>query len=372
MPIKQNKVLAKHEQVEGLLMERIANGEARTGAALPSESRLMRDLKVSRTTVRRAIGNLVRQGVLDSRAGFGHVVRSTESRPVIGIIYKHSLFGADLVPYFSLQLEALQRELERRACTMRVYATELDKSCWDDLEQLQRDARRGRLVGVVGLGWPTGPDDPLALRRRDAELTQLFREVGLPFTALTELDVPAAVALDYEALGFLGTDHFLKRGIREVALMTFTYSRGAYPKRAVKGFLRALEAHGLPFRNDRVLRVGPETESGAYKTFKAWWPRSGHPGALVIDDDSLNKGVMIAALELGVAVPKQLALAALTIKGSRTFYPCPFIPLEIDPDENARVAIDRLLKMIANPEVVPPPLLLEPRIVPQTTKGDTP
>src|SRR4051812_50137422 len=65
----------KTEQVEALVLRRIERGELSIGSRLPSERVLAERLGVSRVTVVRALENLRRGGVLETKRGAGTVGR---------------------------------------------------------------------------------------------------------------------------------------------------------------------------------------------------------------------------------------------------------------------------------------------------------
>lgn len=56
--------------------DRIATGTYRPGLALPSERDLMEQFAVSRVTIRRALKELVREALIESRQGSGYIVRT--------------------------------------------------------------------------------------------------------------------------------------------------------------------------------------------------------------------------------------------------------------------------------------------------------
>jgi GntR family transcriptional regulator len=60
-----------YAQVRQLLIDDLRNGDIQPGARLPSERELCERLGVSRVTVRRALSELVTEGVLESSAGRG-------------------------------------------------------------------------------------------------------------------------------------------------------------------------------------------------------------------------------------------------------------------------------------------------------------
>jgi GntR family transcriptional regulator len=66
--------LPLYVQVEDALTERIASGALQPGGQLPSEESLIAEFKVSRTTIRATIQNLVRQGLVEIRRGKGTFV----------------------------------------------------------------------------------------------------------------------------------------------------------------------------------------------------------------------------------------------------------------------------------------------------------
>src|SRR3954469_8427418 len=66
--------LPLYVQVEETLTERIVSGELPAGCQLPSEDSLVSEFKVSRTTIRTTIQNLVRQGLVEIRRGKGTFV----------------------------------------------------------------------------------------------------------------------------------------------------------------------------------------------------------------------------------------------------------------------------------------------------------
>lgn len=70
----------RYQQIADELRGRVATGEFAEGGLLPSESELAAAYGVSRVTVRRALAELKRAGLVDSRQGFGWFVPGTPLR----------------------------------------------------------------------------------------------------------------------------------------------------------------------------------------------------------------------------------------------------------------------------------------------------
>lgn len=68
----------KAQKVYLLLRDEILNGARPAGSYLPGELRLAESFSVSRVTIRRALDGLVREGLIERRAGSGTVVRASQ------------------------------------------------------------------------------------------------------------------------------------------------------------------------------------------------------------------------------------------------------------------------------------------------------
>jgi DNA-binding GntR family transcriptional regulator len=84
-----------YQQVYDNLKQRIERGQYKPDSPLPSESRLKREFNVSQITIRRALKELVHEGLLVSRQGRGHFVQppSENGAYVIGL----SSFTSDVL-----------------------------------------------------------------------------------------------------------------------------------------------------------------------------------------------------------------------------------------------------------------------------------
>ena len=65
----------KHREISRYLSAAITGGKYIIGARLPSESQLVKQFKVSRPTVGRALRDLETDGLIERRAGSGTFVR---------------------------------------------------------------------------------------------------------------------------------------------------------------------------------------------------------------------------------------------------------------------------------------------------------
>jgi GntR family transcriptional regulator len=85
--------LPLYAQIKSVLLRRIGEGEWPANLALPSEWELAAQLDVSQGTVRKALGELVAQGVLYRRQGLGTFVAEAADDWGAGCLLTPGLFG---------------------------------------------------------------------------------------------------------------------------------------------------------------------------------------------------------------------------------------------------------------------------------------
>ncbi|TIU10688.1 MAG: GntR family transcriptional regulator, partial [Mesorhizobium sp.] len=84
-----------YRRLQAALVDAIASGTLKPGAVLPPERELALELGISRVTVRRAMAELVRQGLITQRHGSGTYVSGTRERVVQSLSRLYS-FSEDM------------------------------------------------------------------------------------------------------------------------------------------------------------------------------------------------------------------------------------------------------------------------------------
>ena len=297
MSSQENPVQAvapKYEQVRRILFEQIRHRRMGVGAKIPSEAELMRRFSVSRVTVRRAVRHLVRDGILQSEAGVGTIVRARAARPPIGIVYGRQFCRPQDVPAYRLLIDALQRILAEQQFAPRLYfVRSYGTDQPSDRDQFSADLRRGLLQGVLAVAWPCPEFEDAALAAADRELLELIGK--LPCSGWSGADLPGALALDYESVGYLGTRHFLDKGLDRVSLIVGV-DRILDQKAVVNGYRRALGERDLHVRPPWLVRTTELSRPAGYEAMRQLWSLDQRPRAVVIADDIMAQGSMTAAL----------------------------------------------------------------------------
>lgn len=84
--IDTNSPIPIYFQIEKIIGEKILSGEFKEGDKIPTEMELTESLKVSRPTIRQAMVNLKRAGLIEVKRGSGTFVKTKDfEEPVLGI-----------------------------------------------------------------------------------------------------------------------------------------------------------------------------------------------------------------------------------------------------------------------------------------------
>ena len=88
---RENRIVPLYHQIEHLIRHRVAKNQYPPGSQIASEHELCRELKVSRITVREALRELVREGLLVKVQGKGTFVSPDATAPLPPIKYTGAL-----------------------------------------------------------------------------------------------------------------------------------------------------------------------------------------------------------------------------------------------------------------------------------------
>lgn len=355
----------KFLQVQAAILREIQARRLRLGDRIPSEPQLARRLQVSRETVRKAIARLVRDGIVETRRGHGHIVCSVRPRSVIGVLFNRNVFLPQTGAFPRLLLRGIYHEIARRGGKVRLYQPVVENLEYQfDHERLMQHIRRGLFAGLITMYWPESPSTHPPLAARDQQTLDLLRSQRIPMVMLTDQVAPASVGLDLPHIGYIGARHLLDQGLRRIGLLMAPASGGSSGafEALHRGYGQALrEADVLP-RLSWIQRAPEISEAGGFLAVRRWSGIRQLQG-LVIPDDHLTKGAVLAAMTKGIRVPQQFQIAGLSIKGGELFFPVPTTRIELDPEAIARALVEQLWAQFDDPDRLPPMRLIESRIV---------
>jgi LacI family transcriptional regulator len=199
-----------------------------------------------------------------------------------------------------------------------------------------------------------------------------LRRAGYPIVLLVDdpgrrLDV---VSVDDCRGAEIATDHLVGLGHRRIAFLDAGSPLGNMEK--VEGYRQGLAKAGIAY--DPALLLDPRGHSAAeaYAAISAFLAReSVAPTALLASNDLLAFGALRACRDLGLDVPRDMAIVGFDDIEASNYAPVPLTTVHYGADELSKAAVERLLGLIGAPARLPRPrqTFIEPTLVVRESCG---
>lgn len=304
--LDRDKGTPLHQQLYEHFRAQIDSGALVSGTRLLTEAALSASFAVSRGTVRQALRELERAGLIERSPKRGTFVKERPSSRSARETTPNRLISV-ILPYGDGH-DAFFMDIMRGvqvACRSRGLDVTFGYS-HESLETEQRELERLRDAGALGV----------AIFSHDPEQTVPFLQAqGLPFVLLdrfqrgTEVDF---VGIDNFAGAYRATEHLILLGHREVAFIHYNATGLEMDLTSVQdrwqGYQRALRDYELTFEPHWFYggKATPgEDEARAYTDF---FTQQGRPSAAFVVNDRTAIFFLRAAKLSGVSVPQDFAL----------------------------------------------------------------
>jgi DNA-binding LacI/PurR family transcriptional regulator len=164
-----------------------------------------------------------------------------------------------------------------------------------------------------------------------------------------------SVAYDFFQGGQLAAEHLLSLGHRRFGVVAHVDPDGSVPSLRVAGFRQALAAHDITLEPQFIQPGQYTVEAGkeaGYKLLTLPTP----PTAIFSTNDVMAIGVMAAAWELGIQIPRDLSIVGLDDILLARYTTPPLTTIVLDKTMIMAHAIGVLLQVIEGQPVVSPPM----------------
>jgi len=303
----QHVTTRKHSEISDWIRSEIASGAVRPGDRIPSESEICKRFGVSRTSVRLALSNLSREGLLDSRKGIGTFCRSRKPKTVVDLALVCFFPSSYIFPRIAAGFD---EQTHRLGYHMLFNHSGL---------KLEREAeilRKLKARGVSGIALEPinpGSDDPKSpvdFGKTNYPLIRELRDAGIGIVLLDsdfgDGGFPSIV-LDDRRGGDMAARYLWERGHREIGIIC---SQDHLAKKLRSwGARDFLSAAGAPVRPDWL--VFPETTRGAPQAIEELFSSGGPlPGAFICTNDEEAVALYRVASRRGLAVPRDISIVS--------------------------------------------------------------
>jgi len=205
---------------------------------------------------------------------------------------------------------------------------------------------------------------PQLLKKDDVKF---LKSIGIPVVFLYRWDEENTmdyVVTNNQLGAFLVSDHMIKRGNRDIVFFNLKKDVQSAQERE-KGFKEALEVNGIEFKPSMVLyaeRRDVRVEDG-YNWIKEKLNRREIPSAVFCASDAVATGVMLAALEYGLKVPGDIAIAGYDDLNYVEYLPVPLTTVRQQCYTIGATGTKILLERINDKELMLQQIVVDPELI---------
>ena len=342
-----------YQQLRQQLVSRIRRGEFGPGDMLPSENQLCEEYGVSVTTARRALLELVKEGLVRRRMGVGTMVAPRIRQLHLGFVSIDNIGGAWRgISAGMVELIGGIGELAwRRNASFSMSGVDEDGA--PDCLRSVVEAR-----SVDGILLRTAND----IRR---EHLDILDAAGMPCVVIKRelAGRPHNRVVSDDLLGGrLATDHLLAQGHRRIGLvcakpdLTLTQER-------LRGYREALAAAGVEY-DAELVRLEPSfDEQAGRRAVRDLLRRHDRPTAVFVASDTMAIGAYGAARTLGIAIPRDVAFVGFDDISTAALLQPPLTTIRTSYHDFGRLAAQLLLDLVEGRLEAPQRVLIEPELI---------
>jgi LacI family transcriptional regulator len=221
----------------------------------------------------------------------------TQRSRVVGVFLETGEGNPDLQhPFFHQVLVGFKHAIGRAGYDLLLFANDQPNNDFGAQAYLNR-CRHHNVEGAVLMG--VDADDPEVRRLVRSEVPCIGFDVDLGGDAVF-------VASDNEAGASLAVQHLVELGHRRIATIAgLMHTRPSIDR--LRGYRRALQAHGLAFRDEYVVHGDFYVESGG-RAMRQLLALDEPPTAVFADSDLMAIGAIQTATAAGLRVPDDVAV----------------------------------------------------------------
>ena len=360
--VREKSEMSKSKEIKSWLLDEIKKGVFDNGRPLPGDLELAKRFGVSRGTVRMALFELQRQGLIRRRRGMGTFLSRQGARMsgVIGALFPE----LDACEYFK------DVEYELVACGKRLgYEIDVRKCAVGKSHDIVGEIRKAAMALANGHAEgvffrPLINEKYIEINR---EIVKIFREAGKP-VVLFDSDVekkPCRSAFDIVAVNNVDAgrsiaDYLMASGRKRIAFNMVDCVEGNNENLDGRFFGVAGECvvRGL-YDGVRPVKIAPPDVDAVKKLLRSRW----RPDAIVCCNDEIAVGLVQMLKGLGVDVPRDVAVVGFDdVNCARLSVP-PLTTVRQPSRQLAQTLLKTLLFRMRSPDAPPQEIYLAASLV---------
>jgi LacI family transcriptional regulator len=360
----------KHKEISRHLAAEIAGGKYDKGARLPSEAQLVKQFKVSRPTVGRALRQLDQDGLIERRAGSGTYVRNTSparaNSRTLGLLVP-GLATTEIFQIICGEIASLARVqdyglLWGGSTNPR---EDVDASLVH-AEELCRQFIERKISGVFFAPAELEPGQEQANRR----LAESLREAGIPVVLIDRdlRDFPGRsdfdlVGLDNMTSGYMVAEHLIKLGCKRLCFIARPLSAATVDAR-IAGVREAMARHRIE-PGGGWIRAGDPGDMKFVRSLTS----SKQSDAFICANDFTAATLLRSMQSIGVRAPKDFRVVGFDDVKYATLVSPPLTTVHQPCRDIAVIAFRTMLERLAEPSLPARSIYLTPHLVVRESCG---
>ena len=312
----EDSPVPKYVQLRDQLIAAVESGRLSPGDQLPTEDALVRDLGVSRNTVRQAIGELLQRGWVIRERGRGTFVSQTSrssqglgenGSKAIGVLVRDIASPDDVYPEIIRGIQDVCSKQDFHVVLGNTDAR-LDKMA-EGMQRFLKLGVAGTIISPAIQQLAITTSELRASTRQSLQLYHRVQEAGISMVLINRrvpgLDV-SCVMSDNELGGYLATKHLLDQGHTQIAaVFPPVYST---VKAREKGYRRALSERGMRVEEGMVQFACLDDPEPVKTMVDAVLAQAVPPTAIFAFTDDYAAKIFERFQELEIRVPDDIAL----------------------------------------------------------------
>lgn len=342
-----------YQQLRQDLLARIRRGEFSSGDLLPSENQLRSQYEMSITTVRRALLELVKEGVIQRKVGVGTTVAAKVRRARITFVS---------IDYLGDAWRHVSSVMGEIVSGVGEYAWQHDTTL--NMVGVEDDDTAAYLRDLVEERSSDGVLLRVANDIREEHL-KILEDAGFPYVVIKRHILGRkmnCVISDDVAGARMATDHLLELGYERIGFVC-AKPHITLSQERLAGYRKALGESGIGFDETLVRQEPYFTMEMGYQAVRSLLELPNPPEAVFVASDTMALGGYQAAWDLGLKIPDDVALVGYDDIPQAGVLQPPLTTVQTSYYDFGLMATRLLLDIIEGKEVPPQQRVIRPRLI---------
>jgi LacI family transcriptional regulator len=321
---------------------------------LPGERTLAKEFGFSYMTIRKAVDNLVAEGILykvPTRGAFVADRKSGKKKTnIIGYFLDNNIIAGLTSPYYSLIFDALEKQAAKHGYSL-IYFSDFDGS--SSIKHISK------IDGVIASSFP----------RIESTIHDINKQVPVVVIDNSSSDktIPSIIIDNFNAVSD-SVDYLCKLGHKRIGFMTGLEDSDVGKDRTA-GYINGLTTHGLKL-NDKLIYKGNFSYESGMEGANYFLSLKKPPTAIICANDSMAIAALGKITQEGLTVPDDISIIGFDdIAVASQIHP-PLTTVSAPIKKIAELAVNMLISQIQNKEIENKHIALPARLVKRSTCTD--